>query len=450
MNESKKLKRGLKSRHVTMIAIGGAIGTGLFLGSGSAIHSAGPSIILSYLIVGIITFFMMRALGELILADPDSHSFLESIKKYLGKRAEFVAGWTYWACWLSLAMADLTATGIYLRYWFPWLPQWVGSLVIVVLLMLINMVNVGLFGELESWFSMIKVIAIVALIVTGAVMIVLQTKVKGGTVSLTNLVSHGGFFPTGIWGFLLSFQMVVFAFVGVEIVGQTASETADPHKDIPKAINTLPVRIGLFYVGSMLAIMSVYPWNQIKTTSSPFVQVFTGIGITAAAGILNFVVLTAALSATNSAIFSTSRSLYSLARNGHAPKKLGNLTSKAIPMNALMTSSTILFVVVILNYVMPARIFDVVSTVSTICFVIVWIMIMAAHVVYRRQNKDNLGKFRMPGYPLTSWLTIAFYVAILILLFFIESTKLALIISIIFIVILAISYSFIKKNESIS
>lgn len=450
MNESKKLKRGLKSRHVTMIAIGGAIGTGLFLGSGSAIHSAGPSIILSYLIVGIITFFMMRALGELILADPDSHSFLESIKKYLGKRAEFVAGWTYWACWLSLAMADLTATGIYLRYWFPWLPQWVGSLVIVVLLMLINMVNVGLFGELESWFSMIKVIAIVALIVTGAVMIVLQTKVKGGTVSLTNLVSHGGFFPTGIWGFLLSFQMVVFAFVGVEIVGQTASETADPHKDIPKAINTLPVRIGLFYVGSMLAIMSVYPWNQIKTTSSPFVQVFTGIGITTAAGILNFVVLTAALSATNSAIFSTSRSLYSLARNGHAPKKLGNLTSKAIPMNALMTSSTILFVVVILNYVMPARIFDVVSTVSTICFVIVWIMIMAAHVVYRRQNKDNLGKFRMPGYPLTSWLTIAFYVAILILLFFIESTKLALIISIIFIVILAISYSFIKKNESIS
>lgn len=450
MNESKKLKRRLKSRHVTMIAIGGAIGTGLFLGSGSAIHSAGPSIILSYLIVGIITFFMMRALGELILADPDSHSFLESIKKYLGKRAEFVAGWTYWACWLSLAMADLTATGIYLRYWFPWLPQWVGSLVIVVLLMLINMVNVGLFGELESWFSMIKVIAIVALIVTGAVMIVLQTKVKGGTVSLTNLVSHGGFFPTGIWGFLLSFQMVVFAFVGVEIVGQTASETADPHKDIPKAINTLPVRIGLFYVGSMLAIMSVYPWNQIKTTSSPFVQVFTGIGITAAAGILNFVVLTAALSATNSAIFSTSRSLYSLARNGHAPKKLGNLTSKAIPMNALMTSSTILFVVVILNYVMPARIFDVVSTVSTICFVIVWIMIMAAHVVYRRQNKDNLGKFRMPGYPLTSWLTIAFYVAILILLFFIESTKLALIISIIFIVILAISYSFIKKNESIS
>lgn len=449
MDEKPRLKRGLKSRHVTMIAIGGAIGTGLFLGSGSAIHSAGPSIILSYLIVGIITFFMMRALGELILADPDSHSFLESIKKYLGKRAEFVAGWMYWACWLSLAMADLTATGIYLRYWFPWLPQWVGPLVIVVLLMLINMVNVGLFGELESWFSMIKVIAIVVLIVTGAVMLLLHTHVKGGYVSLTNLVSHGGFFPTGIWGFLLSFQMVVFAFVGVEIVGQTASETANPQKDIPKAINTLPVRIGLFYVGSMLAIMSVYPWNHITTNSSPFVQVFTGIGVTAAAGILNFVVLTAAMSATNSAIFSTSRSLYSLARNSHAPKKLGELTKKAIPMNSLTTSSLILFVVVALNYLMPAEIFSVVSTVSTICFVIVWIMIMAAHIVYRKQNKQNLGSFKMPGYPVTSWLTLAFYVGILILLFFIKSTQLALVISILFAIFLAISYSFVRKNDKV-
>ena len=449
MDEKPRLKRRLKSRHVTMIAIGGAIGTGLFLGSGSAIHSAGPSIILSYLIVGIITFFMMRALGELILADPESHSFLESIKKYLGKRAEFVAGWMYWACWLSLAMADLTATGIYLRYWFPWLPQWVGPLVIVILLMLINMVNVGLFGELESWFSMIKVMAIVVLIITGAVMLLLHTYVKGGYVSLTNLVNHGGFFPTEIWGFLLSFQMVVFAFVGVEIVGQTASETANPQKDIPKAINTLPVRIGLFYVGSMLAIMSVYPWNHITTTSSPFVQVFTGIGVTAAAGILNFVVLTAAMSATNSAIFSTSRSLYSLARNGHAPKRLGELTKKAIPMNALMTSSLILFVVVALNYLMPAEIFSVVSTVSTICFVIVWIMIMAAHIVYRKQNKQNLGSFKMPGYPVTSWLTLAFYIGILILLFFIKSTQLALIISILFAIFLAISYSFVRKNDKV-
>lgn len=315
-----KLHRDLKSRHVTMIAIGGAIGTGLFLGSGVAIKQTGPAIILSYLIVGIITFFMMRALGELILADPDQHSFLEAIRTQLGNRWEFVAGWTYWACWLSLAMADLTATGIYLKYWFPWLPQWVGPLLIVILLMLVNLVNVGLFGELESWFSMIKVIAIVALIVVGLVMIVMHMRVDSGTVSLNNLTSHGGFFPRGWWGFLQSFQMVVFAFVGVEIVGLTAGETAQPERDIPKAINTLPVRIGLFYIGSMIAIMAVYPWNKIKTDVSPFVQVFASIGIPGAAAILNFVVLTAAMSATNSAIFSTSRSMFAMAEAGNAPK----------------------------------------------------------------------------------------------------------------------------------
>ncbi|TSO26978.1 amino acid permease [Lactobacillus sp. LL6] len=449
MNEKKtKLNRGLKSRHVTMIAIGGAIGTGLFLGSGSAIRSAGPSIILSYLIVGIITFFMMRALGELILADTEKHSFLDAVKEYLGDRVEFVAGWIYWACWLTLAMADLTATGIYLRYWFPWLPQWVGPLVIVVLLMLINMVDVGLFGELESWFSMIKVIAIIALILTGAVLLLLHTNVAGRPVSLSNLFNHGGFFPTGGWGFMMSFQMVVFAFVGVEIVGLTAGETSDPDKDIPKAINTLPVRIGLFYIGSMLAIMAVYPWNKIQTTSSPFVQVFGAIGIVGAAGILNFVVLTAAMSATNSAIFSTSRSLYALARGGNAPKKLGELSNKAVPNNALTVSSLILFVIVILNYLMPAKIFDVVSTVSTICFIIVWMIIMWAHIKYRQANKNNLGSFRMPGYPITSWLTLIFYFVILVILFFIESTRLPLIISIIFVVLLWGCYGLVEKHKN--
>lgn len=442
-----KLNRGLKSRHVTMIAIGGAIGTGLFLGSGSAIRSAGPAIILSYLIVGIITFFMMRALGELILADPNKHSFLQAVKEYLGDRVEFVAGWAYWACWLSLAMADLTATGIYLRYWFPNMPQWVGPLVIVVLLTLLNMVDVGLFGELESWFSMIKVIAIIALIATGIVMLLLGTKVSGRPVSLTNLVSHGGFFPTGIWGFLLSFQMVVFAFVGVEIVGLTAGETANPKEDIPKAINTLPIRIGLFYVGSMMAIMSIYPWNEVVASSSPFVQVFNAIGVIGAAGILNFVVLTAAISATNSCIFSTSRSLYSLARGKNAPQFLGKLTKKAIPQNALLFSSLILFVVVILNYIMPASIFEIVSTVSTINFIFVWLIIMWAHLKYRKENKANLGEFRMPGFPFTSYLTIIFYLAILVLLFFIPSTRLPLIISLIFVLLLYFGYSLLKKKE---
>ena len=421
--QQQKLERSLKSRHVTMIAIGGAIGTGLFLGSGTAIHQAGPSIILSYLIVGIFCFFMMRALGELILADTSKHSFIDSVKEYLGDRMEFVAGWMYWACWLTLAMADLTATGIYLKYWFPNLPQWVGPLIIVILLMLVNMVNVGLFGELESWFSMIKVIAILALIAVGAVLLVMHGHVEGRPVTLSNLVNQGGFFPTGPMGFLMSFQ------------------------DIPKAINTVPVRIGLFYIGSMVAMMSIYPWFHIKTTSSPFVQVFAAIGVPGAAAILNFVVLTAAMSATNSAIFSTSRSLYSLARSGNAPKRFGELSAKAVPNHALTFSSLILFITVILNYIMPAGIFDVIAGISTITFIFTWIIILVAHIKFRRQNPKGVTNFRMPGYPITSWLTIIFFLAVLVILLFIDSTRIPLILSIVIFALLAYGYGFLKKKN---
>ena len=360
---------------------------------------------------------------------------------------EFVAGWMYWACWLTLAMADLTATGIYLKYWFPNLPQWVGPLIIVILFMLVNMVNCGLFGELESWFSMIKVIAILALIAVGAVLLVMHGHVEGRPVTLSNLANQGGFFPTGPMGFLMSFQMVVFAFVGIEMVGLTAGETKNPDKDIPKAINTLPVRIGLFYIGSMIAMMSIYPWFQIKTTSSPFVQVFAAIGVPGAAAIINFVVLTAAMSATNSAIFSTSRSLYSLARSGNAPKRFGELSAKAVPNHALTFSSLILFITVILNYIMPAGIFDVIAGISTITFIFTWIIILVAHIKFRRQNPKGVTNFRMPGYPITSWLTIIFFLAVLVILLFIDSTRIPLILSIVIFALLAYGYGFLKKKN---
>lgn len=447
-HEQQKLSRSLKSRHITMIAIGGAIGTGLFLGSGSAIKEAGPSIILTYLIVGVFCFFMMRALGELLLADLSKHSFLDSIQEYLGDRMGFIAGWMYWSCWLTLAMADLTATGIYLRYWFPNLPQWVGPLTIIILLMLINMVNVGLFGELETAFSLIKIFAIVALIAVGLVMVLFRMPIANGHASLTNLVNYGGLFPKGFLGFLLSFQMVAFAFVGIEMVGLTAGETKNPKQDIPKAINTLPIRIGLFYVGSMLAIMAIYPWTKIQSSSSPFVQVFAGIGITGAAGILNFVVLTAAMSATNSAIFSTSRSLYSLAEENHAPASFRKLSNKAVPNVALQFSSVILLLVVILNYLMPAGIFEVISGVSTINFIFVWIFIAACHLRYRKQHPQGVPEFTMPGYPWTDWATIIFFAAILVILFFIPSTKISLLVSLIFIAALFVAYGVTKPKKN--
>ena len=368
-----ELSRALTHRHVQMIAIGGAIGTGLFLGSGSAIQKAGPALILAYLIAGIFCFFMMRAIGELILSDKSKNSFIEFVKVYMGRGWEFIIGWTYWLCWASLAMADLTASGIYLRYWFPNLPQWLTALIIILVLLIFNLLSVGLFGELESWFSSIKVLAILALIGTGIILLLTQANVGGNEVSIMNLFNHGGFFPKGAIGFMAAFPMVIFAFTGIEMVGLASGETANPEKDIPQAINTLPFRIGLFYIGSMFVLMGVYPWNEIVSTSSPFVQVFNGIGIKFAAGIINFVVLTAALSACNSAIFSTSRTLFVLSHSGHAPKSFGQTNNRSITVKSLLFSSSSLFLIVILNYVLPKSIFDIISGVATVSFVFVWI-----------------------------------------------------------------------------
>ena len=445
--EERKLSRSLQSRHIQMIAIGGAIGTGLFLGSGSAIHKAGPSIILSYLIVGVFCFFMMRAIGELLLSDTSKHSFIDFVKEYLGDRMEFITGWTYWSCWLSLAMADLTATGIYLKYWFPNIPQWVGPLVIIVLLLITNLLNVGLFGELESWFSMIKVVAILALIVVGFGLTIFHYHVGGSTASVSNLYSHGGFFPKGATGFLMSFQMVVFAFVGIEMVGLTAGETKNPEKDLPKAINSLPIRIGLFYIGSMIAIMMVSPWNKITTTSSPFVQVFSEIGITSAAAILNFVVLTAAMSATNSAIFSTSRTLHALATGGNAMERFAKLSKHMVPNTALHFSSAILFVVVILNYVMPEGIFNLISGVSTINFVFVWLIMLWCHLKFRKSRPEGVKKFLMPGYPYTDYASLIFFIAVLIFLIFDPETRVSLMVSIIWFIGLFLTHWLMNRNR---
>ncbi|GEP22922.1 MAG: amino acid permease [Lentilactobacillus diolivorans] len=445
-----RLSRSLKSRHIQMIAIGGAIGTGLFLGSGSAIHTSGPSIILSYLIVGCFCFLLMRGIGELLLSDTSKHSFLDFVKIYLGDRWEFVTGWTYWFCWISLAMADLTATGIYIKYWFPAVPQWIPPLIILLCLFAANLVNVGLFGELESWFSMIKVVAIILLVVVGFGLAIFQVKTATSTASFSLLVSHGGFFPTGFHGFLMSFQMVVFAFVGIEMVGLTAGETDNPEENLPKAINSLPIRIGLFYIGSMIAVMSVFPWNKITTTASPFVQVFSGVGIVGAAGILNFVVLTAAVSATNSCLFSTSRTMYALSMGGNASSFLTKLGRNGVPNIALNFSTAFLLIIVILNYFIPAGVFNLVSSVSTINFVVVWVVLIIVHIKYRRKHPKGTKTFSMPGYPVTDYLSLAFFIFILGFLLISSATRIAMIISLISIGIMLIIYQIISRKSSFS
>lgn len=316
------------------------------------------------------------------------------------------------------------------------------GLLALIILLIMNLATVKLFGELEFWFALIKVIAILALIVTGIFLIAKGFSAASGPASLTNLWSHGGMFPNGWHGFILSFQMVVFAFVGIELVGLTAGETENPQKVIPKAINQIPVRILLFYVGALFVIMCIYPWNVLNPNESPFVQVFSAVGIVVAASLINFVVLTSAASAANSALFSTSRMVYSLAKDHHAPGLLKKLTSSNVPSNALFFSSVAILIGVSLNYLMPEQVFTLITSVSTICFIFIWGITVICHLKYRktRQHEAKANKFKMPFYPLSNYLTLAFLAFILVILALANDTRIALFVTLVWFVLLIILY----------
>lgn len=448
-DSQQELKRGLKNRHVQLLAIGGAIGTGLFLGSGRSISLAGPSILLTYMITGIVCFFIMRALGELLLSNLDHHSFIDFVEEYLGDRSAFITGWTYWFCWLSLAMADLTAVGLYMQYWIPWMPQWIPALVVLAILLVMNLTAVKHFGEMEFWFALIKVIAIVSLIIIGLIMILTGFTTNAGAAAFANLWNYGGWFPNGTMGFILSFQMVVFAFTGIELVGLTAGETEDPKKVIPMAINNIPLRIILFYIGSLAIIMSIYPWIAVDPNSSPFVAVFNAVGILAAASIVNFVVLTSATSATNSGIFSTSRMIYALSKRGHAPSRMKRLTNHAVPYQATLFSAAALLFTVVLNYVMPESVFIMITSISTFCFIYIWAIIVVCHLKYRKQRPElaKQSTFKMPLYPFMNYLILAFFVFILVVLALQSDTRIALMFTPFWFILLWAFYSMLGPNE---
>lgn len=452
-NEEKNLSRGLKSRHVQLIAIGGTIGTGLFLGAGQSIHLAGPSILLAYAITGVMCFWLMRALGELLLSDLNSTSFVNFVAKYLGKRVGFVTGWTYWVCWVTIAMAEITAAGLYMHFWFPKLPQWIPGFIILLVLLAMNLITVELFGETEFWFSIIKITAILALIVTGVILVLLHFKTSVGHASLSNLVAYGGFFPKGIKGFVLSFQMVVFAFVGVEMVGMTAAETQDPQRVIPEAINDIPMRIGLFYVGALFFLMAIFPWRYVSPSSSSFVQVFQNIGISGAAAIINFVVLTAAASACNSALFTTGRMLFSLSynRKSKLAKKLGKLSRTQVPANAILMSAAVIALAVILNIFIPGKVFTFISSVATTCFLFIWGAIILAHLKYRKlisQQAKEASPFKMPLYPFSDYIVLAFLGFVGVVLLLKVDTLIALIGSVLWFVGLNLVYLVQKRSKT--
>ncbi|GER66672.1 amino acid transporter [Weizmannia acidilactici] len=442
------LERGLKNRHIQLIAIGGAIGTGLFLGSGNSIHFAGPSIMLVYLIIGVALFFMMRALGELLMYKPTTGSFTHFAETFIGPWAGFITGWTYWFCWIVTGIAEITAVGVYVKFWAPHVPQWVSALVCVAVLFLINIATVKAFGEIEFWFAIIKVVTIIALIIIGIVLVLAGFKSNGTHASFANLWQHGGFFPNGSRGFLLAFEMAIFSFVGIELVGVTAGEAEDPSKTLPRAINQIPLRILLFYVGALFVIMSIYPWDRVNPNASPFVKVFADIGVPAAAGIINFVVLTSAASSCNSGIFSTSRMLYTLADEGKAPKMFKRLNNRNVPAPALLGSTAVLLVGVLLNYLLPDKVFTLVTSIATICFIWVWGVILIAHLRFRKYMPEEAAKitFKMPLAPLINWIVLAFFVFVLVVLGFAEDTRVALFVTPVWFILLAIAYGLMRKK----
>ncbi|WP_462410432.1 amino acid permease [Neobacillus sp. Marseille-QA0830] len=442
-----ELKRDLANRHVQLIAIGGTIGTGLFLGSGKAIQLAGPSIIFAYLIVGMAVFFVMRALGELLLSKAGYQSFTDIAEDYLGPRAAFVTGWTYWFCWIMTAMADVIAVGVYVQYWFD-IPQWIPAVICLIILLGLNLLTVKLFGELEFWFALIKVITIVALIVLGVILLVMGFKTDAGNVTVQNLWNHGGLFPNGITGFLLSFQMVVFAYVGVELVGVSAAETSDPEKNIPSAINKIPLRILFFYVGALIVLLCVNPWMELNAAESPFVKTFRLVGIPVAAGIINFVVLTSAASACNSGMFSTSRILFNLSKNNQAPSHLAKLNQNHVPSNALGMSTLVLSVGALLSKLVPEQAFGIVTTISAICFIWVWGVILVCHVRYKKTRPElhAKSKFKAPLTPFMNYVVLTLFAVILVIMLFAKETRPALLLTPLWFILLFVLYPGNRKK----
>lgn len=443
-------QRGLGNRQIQMIAIGGAIGTGLFLGAGKAISKAGPSLILAYAVVGLIIFFIMRALGELLMYRPVSGSFSEYAREFLGPFYGYATGWTYWLFWVVTGITEVTAAATYVQYWWPSVPQWTSALVFTVVLYFVNLISVKAFGELEFWFSMVKVTAIVGMILIGIGVLTVGFSKAGPTASVSNLWAHGGFFPHGVGNTLMTLQIVVFAFLAVELVGVTAGESKDPKTVLPKAINTVPWRIGLFYIGALIIIMSVVPWTEFSAGHSPFVVAFARIGLPLGAGIVNFVVLTAALSSCNSGMYSTGRMLRDLALNGQGPKIFTRLTRSGTPLIGTTVSAAFMLVGVWINYEWPSNAFTYVVSFATISGMWAWIMILLAQLKYRAKvNRGELpvSGFRMPGAPWTSWIALAFLGVVIVLMAIDPDARVSLYVAPIWAAIMVVSYFVLKARS---
>ena len=449
MQETNKLKRGLSTRHIRFMALGSAIGTGLFYGSADAIKMAGPSVLLAYVIGGVVAYIIMRALGEMSVNNPQSSSFSRYAQDYLGPMAGYITGWTYCFEILIVAIADVTAFGIYMGVWFPDVPHWIWVMSVVLVIGAVNLMSVKVFGEVEFWFSFFKVATIIIMIVAGLGMIIWGIGNGGQPTGIHNLWTNGGFFAHGVVGMLLSLQMVMFAYGGIEIIGITAGEAEEPEKSIPRAINSVPWRILVFYVGTLFVIMSIYPWNQVGTQGSPFVLTFQHLGIAAAASILNFVVLTASLSAINSDVFGVGRMLHGMAQQGHAPKMFMKVSERGIPWVTVVVMMLAMLIAVYLNYLMPEKVFLVIASLATFATVWVWIMILCSQIAFRRKltkAQAQALKFALPGGSATAIFGVLFLIFIIGMIGYFPDTRVSLYVGAVWIVLLLAGYKLVRRR----
>lgn len=443
------LKRGLKNRHIQLIALGGAIGTGLFLGIAQTIKMAGPSVLLGYAIGGLIAFLIMRQLGEMIVDEPVAGSFSYFANKYWGNFAGFVSGWNYWMLYVLVAMSELTAVGVYIQHWWPAVPTWVSALIFFLLINGINLANVKMYGEIEFWFAIIKVLAVIGMIVFGSFLLLSNS--AGPNASLTNLWQPNGFFPHGMTGLVMAMAIIMFSFGGLDLIGITAAEAEDPQKSIPKATNQVIYRILIFYIGSLTILLSLYPWTRVATGQSPFVMIFHDLGDALVANALNVVILTAALSVYNSCVYSNSRMLYGMAKQGNAPQCLLTVNARGIPYLALLFSSIATAIGVLLNYFIPDRVFELLMALVVSALVINWAMISLAHLKFRKAKakQNELSIFPALCYPYANWFSLGFIACILLIMLLTPGMAVSVWLIPVWLGVLSVSY-LVKKRVSLA
>ncbi|MGC5327737.1 amino acid permease [Brevibacillus sp. SYSU BS000544] len=441
--ENKELKRSLEARHIQMIALGGTIGVGLFMGSASTIKWTGPSVMLAYAIVGIFIFFIMRAMGEMLYVEPSTGSFATFGHKYIHPIAGYLTAWSNWFQWVTVGMAEIIAVGTYMQYWYPDLPPWIPGIIAMVILGAANLFSVKSFGEFEFWFAMIKIVTIVLMIIAGFGLIFFGIGNGGIAIGLSNLWEHGGFFAGGWTGFFFALSLVVGAYQGVELIGITAGEAKNPQKTLRNAVQGIIWRILIFYIGAIFVIVTIYPWNQLQEIGSPFVATFAKIGITVAAGLINFVIITAAMSGCNSGIYSAGRMLYTLGVNGQAPKIFTKLSNNGVPLLGTIGVLIGLGVGVILSYMAPdSPLFVYVYSASVLPGMVPWFVILISQINFRKAKGAEMDKhpFKMPFAPVTNYVAIAFLLMVLVGMWFNDDTRVSLIAGIVFLGIVVISF----------